>query len=155
VIGKTRRVSVVLLDTQVGLVIQQAVENMRGAAGIRGNHLGITGLYRRIRGKPFEMSPRKSEVLRMARSFMRWRGGRRLAWATANAVRCSFRDDSDSGYASESGMRRFHIYRHIDSLLYSCAFCQRGSDGLHCLLPLDCSSDGVKVHVVFVAVQMV
>jgi hypothetical protein len=32
-------------------------------------------------------------------------------WATASAVRCSFRDDSDSGYASESGMQRFHIYR--------------------------------------------
>ena len=49
----------------------------------------------------------------------------------------------------------FTFTASIDSSLCSCDFCQRGSDGLRCLLPLDCSSGGVEVDVVFVAAQMV
>ena len=42
-IGKTGGVGIVLLDPQIGLMIEQAVEDMRGISGIRGDHLGIEG----------------------------------------------------------------------------------------------------------------
>ena len=42
-IGKAGRVGVVLLDPQIGLMVEQTIENMRRIAGIRGNHLGIEG----------------------------------------------------------------------------------------------------------------
>jgi hypothetical protein len=79
-------------------------------------------------------------------------GRRTLGFGYCECGPLFFRDDLDSGYASESGMRRFHVCRRIDSSLYSCDFCP---DDLRCLLPLDCRSGGVEVHVVFVAVQMV
>jgi hypothetical protein len=43
----------------------------------------------------------------------------------------------------------------VDSSLCSCDFFQRGSDGFRCLPPLDCSSGGVEVHVIFVTAQLV
>ena len=42
-IGKTSRVGVMFLDPQIGLVVEQAIENMRRIAGIRGDHLRIKG----------------------------------------------------------------------------------------------------------------
>ena len=43
VIGEAGCVGVVLLDPQIGLVVEQTVENVRGIAGIRGDHLGVEG----------------------------------------------------------------------------------------------------------------
>ena len=43
VIGEASGVGVVLLDPQIGLMVEQAIENMRGITGIRGDHLGIEG----------------------------------------------------------------------------------------------------------------
>ena len=42
-IGEAGRVGVVLLDPQVGLMVEKAVENVRGIEGVRGDHLGIKG----------------------------------------------------------------------------------------------------------------
>jgi hypothetical protein len=42
-IGEACGVGVVLLDSQIGLMVEQTVENVRGVAGIRGDHLGIKG----------------------------------------------------------------------------------------------------------------
>lgn len=39
VIGEAGSVGVVLLDPQIGLMVKQSVENVRGVAGIRGDHL--------------------------------------------------------------------------------------------------------------------
>lgn len=41
VVGETARIGVVLLDPQIGLMVEQAVENMCCVAGIRGDDLGI------------------------------------------------------------------------------------------------------------------
>jgi len=38
VVGKTTRVGVVLLDSQIGLMVEKAVENMRCVAGVRCDH---------------------------------------------------------------------------------------------------------------------
>ena len=43
VIGEAGSVGVVLLDPQIGLMVKQAVENVRGVSGIRGDHLRIEG----------------------------------------------------------------------------------------------------------------
>ena len=43
VIGESGRVGVVLLDPQIGLVVEKAVKDVRRIAGIRGDHLGIEG----------------------------------------------------------------------------------------------------------------
>jgi hypothetical protein len=43
VIGEAGSVGVVLLDSQIGLMVEQAIKNMRGIAGIRGDHLRIEG----------------------------------------------------------------------------------------------------------------
>ena len=42
-IGEAGGVGVMLLDPQIGLMVEQAVENMRRISGIRGDHLGIEG----------------------------------------------------------------------------------------------------------------
>jgi hypothetical protein len=39
-------IGVMLFDPQVGFVVKQAVENMRGIAGVCGNHLGVEGRAR-------------------------------------------------------------------------------------------------------------
>ncbi len=41
VIGKTSRVGVMLLDAQIGFMIEQTIENTRRIACIRGDDLGI------------------------------------------------------------------------------------------------------------------
>jgi len=41
VIGETRRFGVMLLNPQIGLMVEQAIENMRRITGIRGDDLGI------------------------------------------------------------------------------------------------------------------
>jgi hypothetical protein len=43
VVDETSCVGVVLLDSQIGLMVEQTVENMRGIAGVCGVHLGIEG----------------------------------------------------------------------------------------------------------------
>jgi hypothetical protein len=40
VIGETRRIGVMLLNPQIGLMVEQAIENMRRIPGIRGDDLG-------------------------------------------------------------------------------------------------------------------
>ena len=42
-VRKAGSVGVVLLDPQVGLMVEETIENMRGIACIRRNHLGIEG----------------------------------------------------------------------------------------------------------------
>jgi hypothetical protein len=45
VIGEARRVGVVLLDAQVGLVVQQAIEHIGRVAHADIDHLGVKGAY--------------------------------------------------------------------------------------------------------------
>ena len=43
VIGEASGVGVMLLNPQIGLMVEQAIENMRGIRGIRRDHLRIEG----------------------------------------------------------------------------------------------------------------
>jgi len=43
VIGEASGVGVMLLDPQIGLMVEQAIENMCRITGIRGDDLGIEG----------------------------------------------------------------------------------------------------------------
>jgi hypothetical protein len=96
------------------------------------------------------------EVLRMARSFYAMAGRRTFGFGLLRMRSAVLFVTTRTAAMHRSRVcGTFTFTAGIDSSLYSCDFCQRSSDGLRCLLPLDCSSGGVEVHVVFVAVQMV